>query len=317
MEEAQPLIVTKEEDSLRLDLFLKQRFPHFSRTYFQTLISDHLVLVNDEVVKKRQLLQEGDEVEVEFALTKELSLEAENIPLDIIYEDPYLIIVNKPPNFVVHPAPGNWSSTFVNALLYHLKDIQSVGDPLRPGIVHRLDKDTSGLLIAAKTSVAHQKLVEAFAMRKIHKEYLAICLGRVKEERITTKIHRHPFKRKEMSVSQNEGKVAITDVFPLLSINHLTLTQFILHTGRTHQIRVHMQFKHSYILGDTLYGNEEMNKKYKTTRQLLHAHRLHFIHPITSEEMHFEAPLPQEFVALFSSKPINIPFRHETNHSKS
>ena len=309
MEESHSLLVTTLEVGQRLDLFLKNRYPELSRTYFQQLIEQQLVLVNDKPSKKRELLKEGDEVEVEFALTKELSVDPENIPLDIIYEDDDIIVINKPFGLVVHPAPGNWSHTFVNALLYHCNMLQHVGAPLRPGIVHRLDKDTTGLLVAAKTEKAHQILVEAFALRKVHKEYLAVCLGVAKEERIETKIKRHPVKRKEMVASLTDGRISVTHVYPLLKINNFSLVQFVLETGRTHQIRVHMKYKNTPILGDDIYGNEQINSKQKTKRQLLHAFRLNFEHPISKKPLFFEAPIPTDFLPYMKNLLSPIPSR--------
>jgi 23S rRNA pseudouridine1911/1915/1917 synthase len=309
LEENTSLIVNPEDSGMRLDLFLKSRYPEQSRTYFQHLIEENLVLVNGLLVKKREKLQEGDEVEVEFALTKELSLEPENIPLDIIFEDDDIIVINKPPGLVVHPAPGNWSKTFVNALLYHCSHLKDVGSNLRPGIVHRLDKDTTGLLVAAKTQKAHQNLVEAFAQRKVHKEYLAICLGSVKEERIETKIKRHPVKRKEMVASREEGKIAVTHVFPIGKKADFSFVQFVLETGRTHQIRVHMKYKNTPILGDEIYGNTQVNNQKKTSRQLLHAYRLDFEHPVTKAKLSFEAPIPNDFLPYINTLSQTIPSR--------
>lgn len=309
MEESQILVVTSEEAGVRLDLFLKSRYPDQSRTYFQNLIDQNLVLVNEKLLKKREKLKEGDEVEVEFALTKELTLEPQNIPLDIIYEDDSIIVINKPVGLVVHPAPGNWSNTFVNALLYHCKQLENVGTALRPGIVHRLDKDTSGLLVAAKTEKAHQNLVEAFALRKVHKEYLAICIGSVKEERIETMIKRHPVKRKEMVASQSEGKLSVTHAHPLEKSAEFTFVQFVLETGRTHQIRVHMKYKNTPILGDDTYGIARINTQQKTSRQLLHAFRLNFEHPITKKPLFFEAPIPKDFLPYIKNINTEIPSR--------
>lgn len=288
-------ILSSEED-LRLDKLLAERFKEQSRSYFQHLIEKHLVLVNGEPVKKRIKLKAGDEVEIEFALTDELSLEPEDIPLDILFEDEDMIAVNKPAGLVVHPAPGNWSHTFVNALLFHCNQLDHVGSPLRPGIVHRLDKDTSGLLIAAKNEKAHQKLVAAFASRKVYKEYLAICIGMPKEEVISTHIARHPHKRKEMCVTEKGGKLAITHCFPLKKIGNFSLVKLVLETGRTHQIRVHMKFKGTPILGDETYGNKQINQKEKVSRQLLHAYRLQLTHPTKETPLSLEAPLPDDFL---------------------
>lgn len=310
MQEDNDTIIASQDDlNLRIDKVLAKHYPEQSRTYFQYLIKEGLVLVNGEPIKKREQLKLGDEIEIEFALTPELSLEPENIPLDIIYEDKDLIIVNKPAGLVVHPGAGNWSHTFVNALLFHCNAIQHVGEALRPGIVHRLDKDTSGLLLAAKTEAAHQKLVALFASRKVHKEYLALCIADPKEEEISLPIARHPVDRKKMTIAkEGEGKLATTLVYPLIKLGTLSLVQLVLLTGRTHQIRVHLKAKNAPILGDPLYGNSDWNKKYEAKRQLLHAYRLSFIHPITGKYLSFEAPLPPDMLK-FLKTPLKVPSR--------
>lgn len=294
------LIVSEAEAGLRLDKFLAQRFPEQSRTYFQHLIEKQLVLLNESPVKKREKVAAGDTVEVEFALTPELSLEPENIPLDILYEDEAILVVNKPAGLVVHPGTGNWSHTFVNALLYHCQDLNlETTVDLRPGIVHRLDKDTTGLLIAAKTEQAQAKLVAAFASRQVKKIYLAICIGKPKAETIQTYMGRHPTKRTAMAVL-SEGKLAITHVKPLKTWENLSLAEITLETGRTHQIRVHMQYRSTPILGDPIYGSSKANAHYNIHRQLLHAFRLEFSHPITGKQLNFEAPLPEDMKQFFS-----------------
>ncbi|MFS8563652.1 MAG: RluA family pseudouridine synthase [Rhabdochlamydiaceae bacterium] len=209
------LTVSGSEARVRLDKFLASHFPDYSRSYFQYLIENGFVLVNGEKLKKREIPLPGDEIEVCFQLTPELSLEPENIPLDILFEDEHLIAVNKPIGMVVHPAPGSPNHTFVNALLYHCKTLPDSGN-LRPGIVHRLDKDTSGVLIAAKTHEAHQKLVSMFCDRTIHKKYIAVCLGNPGTLEISAPIKRHPTRRQEMAVS-SEGKIAISRVKTLAS----------------------------------------------------------------------------------------------------
>ena len=290
--------VTEQEIDLRLDKLLSLRFPQFSRTYFQNLIEKGCVLLNKEVVKKRQKPELEDEVEVCFELTKELDLSPENIPLKILFEDNHLIAVDKPAAMVVHPAPGHPSGTFANALLYHCKNLPCE-DSLRPGIVHRLDKDTSGVLIAAKTQQAHQKLVEAFSNRSIEKTYLAIAIGKVQEGLIDAPIKRHPVHRKEMAVDPS-GKEAKT-FCNLLSYNgSFSLASIRLITGRTHQIRVHLKHRNTAILGDSVYGNEGLNRQHKVLRQLLHAHEVRFSHPITGEPLSITAPIPPRPTRVYS-----------------
>ncbi len=199
--------VSPEEAEMRLDKLLCSHFPEHSRTYFQYLIEEGCVLVNGAVLKKKDIPKIGDEIEVCFLFTPELSLEPQDIPLDILFEDDHLIAVNKPVNMVVHPAPGHPKDTFVNALLFHCRKLESV-DPVRPGIVHRLDKDTSGVLLAAKTSQAHAKLVAIFSERRIQKTYIAVCAGTPKEGLIDAPIKRHPVQRKEMTVCFEKGKEA-------------------------------------------------------------------------------------------------------------
>lgn len=296
IEETDLLIVTEEEAGERLDKLLSQRFKeHYSRTYFQYLIDEHLVLLNGIPVKKRIKPQIGDEIEVQFAAAPEIKLVPEEIPLSIIYEDEYLLAINKPAGMVVHPAPGNWSKTFVNALLYHCGHLEGEQASLRPGIVHRLDKETSGVLVAAKTLEMQQKLITLFASRQVYKEYIAICIGKAKEGEIAAPIGRHPIHRKQMAVVPN-GKQAIS-FCKLLGWNEkLSLVQVIIATGRTHQIRVHLKYMGTPVLGDNLYGNSSLNHYYGAQRQLLHAAKVKFNHPLTGQELELTAPLPADML---------------------
>ncbi len=284
--------IQESEEGLRLDKVLVQRFPEQSRSYFQSLIERELVLLNDKAVKKRAQVKPGHEVTITFALTPEISLEPEAIPLDIVYEDEHILAINKPVGLVVHPGPGNWSGTFVNGLLHHCKSIENVGEELRPGIVHRLDKNTSGLLLAAKTSKAHKKLVELFAERRIQKTYWAICVGQPGGGSIDAPIARHPVHRKRMAVREG-GKAAITHYETLSFDGALSLVEAKPKTGRTHQIRVHLKHLGAPILGDETYGSKQANSKYKVEHHLLHAHKLEFLHPITGNPLVLEAPLPE------------------------
>ena len=277
---------------LRLDQYLALEFPHQSRTYFQRLIEEGLVLVNGQNVKKRTLLEIGDSVEVEFALTPELDLEPEEIPLDVVFEDEHLIVINKPPGLVVHPAPGHWKGTFVNALLFHCKGLERTEKDLRPGIVHRLDKDTSGLLVAAKTAASHRKLVEAFASRAVFKEYEAIVSGHPAPQTIDKPIGRDPKDRKKMAALESGGKHARTEIKPLQTFKEFSLISARLHTGRTHQIRVHLKAIGHPIVGDILYGFKALNVRLAAKRQMLHAKRLKFQHPLTGRLLEFEVPRP-------------------------
>jgi 23S rRNA pseudouridine1911/1915/1917 synthase len=292
------LIVTDEMIEQRLDRLLSMQFPTYSRTYFQYLIEEGFVLVNGLPIKKKDKPKAGDEIEICFQLTPEINLEPENIPLDILYEDDHLLAIHKPAGMVTHPAPGHYTGTFVHGLLYHCKSLPQA-DTLRPGIVHRLDKDTSGILLAAKTSEAHQKLVEMFCERKLEKTYLAICIGTPGSGRIEAPIKRHPTRRKEMAVDPT-GKPATSICKVLAFDGKLSLVEVQLITGRTHQIRVHLKHKGAPILGDPVYGAPAWNKKYEASRQMLHAHRLKFKHPITGVLIDLQAPLPDDF------KKINL-----------
>ena len=293
------LFFIEETDSqLRLDQLLVQKFPGFSRTYFQDLIEKGLVSLNGEFVKKRTKPRFGDEIEVEFILSSGIDLIPQNIPLDIIYEDKELIVVNKSPGMVVHPAAGNHENTFVHALLWHCQNQLPGNDPMRPGIVHRLDKDTSGLLIAAKTTLTHQVLVKAFSERKVRKKYLAVTVGNPGDGEIKTLIGRDPKNRQKMAVLEDKGKEAITRFKTLQLSDDLAIVEVDLLTGRTHQIRVHMQHHKTPILGDAVYGSKKTNEKFRIQRQLLHAWQLELIHPKTGDLLKFEAPIPADIRSI-------------------
>jgi len=304
-DESDLILITEQEEGERLDKILAKRFQEIqSRTYFQFLIDEGRVLLNGVAVKKRSKPMAGDEVEINFIITPEVKLIPENIPLDIVYEDDDIIVINKPVGMVVHPAPGHWSGTFVNALLYHCKDLipetsATIASYPRPGIVHRLDKETSGLLIAAKSSLALQRLIEMFSSREIYKEYLAICIGNPGDRSITAPIGRHPVHRKQMAVLEEGGKPSLSICKALAWNDKLSLVSVNLATGRTHQIRVHMRHIGTPILGDSTYGNVQMNKRYHTTRQLLHAYILRFKHPITGKLLEFKAAIPEDMSSKF------------------
>jgi len=289
------IIITEEEANSRLDAILAKRYEgRKSRTYFQSLIDSGDVLLNGEPTKKRMLAKEGDCVEITWVFPPEIDLTPEDIPLEILFEDEDIIVVNKPVGLVVHPAPGNWSHTFVNALLYHCQELKQWGKgEMRPGIVHRLDKETSGVLVAAKTILAHQRLVELFSKREVEKEYLAVCLGNPGDVTLDSPIGRHPVHRKRMAVLE-KGKKATTVCSSLATDGELSLVKIRLLTGRTHQIRVHLHHRNTPVLGDSVYGNAAKNEKYGAKRQLLHARRLKFIHPMTGKEMDIVAPLPDD-----------------------
>jgi 23S rRNA pseudouridine1911/1915/1917 synthase len=309
MNDEDTFFVSEEEQGERLDKILAQRFSAAgSRTYFQFLIDEGKVLLNGIPVKKRIKPKSGDEVEIEYVLTPELTLKAEDIPLNILYEDDALLVVNKPSGMVVHPAPGHWSGTFVNALLFHCKSdfpvfgAVSPAQDLRPGIVHRIDKETSGLLLAAKTGQAQQRLIEMFAGRQVYKEYLAICVGNPGVGSIDSPIGRHPSNRKMMAIVEN-GRQALTHYRTLAFDGKISLVNVIIATGRTHQIRVHMKHRGTPVLGDHLYGIASFNAKYGADRQMLHASKLRLAHPISGKPLEFEAEVPQDMQRLMKVFP--------------
>lgn len=287
--------VTEENSKKRVDVFLAELIDDFSRSYIQKGIEEGWVKVNGKTVKPNYKLKCGDVVEAQIPAPKALSLEPENIPLDIIYEDQDIIVINKPRGMVVYPAPGNYSGTLVNALLYHAKDLSGINGVLRPGIVHRLDKDTSGAIVVAKNDQAHRTLADQFKGKKVKKTYLAIVWGNLPEDRATIEapIGRHPVKRVEMAVDAKHGKEAITHFKVLERFGDFTFVEVNIETGRTHQIRVHMSYIGHPVVGDPLYSRKK--NPFDIKGQALHAFRLGLYHPRSGEFMTFEAPVPEDF----------------------
>ncbi|MBN1914452.1 MAG: RluA family pseudouridine synthase [Parachlamydiales bacterium] len=283
-------IIYSEETSERIDKYLSCLFPH-SRTYFQFLLENGCVLVNGKIVKKRTLLKKNDEMDIFFLQTIANPIMPEDIPLDILYEDEHLLAINKPANFVVHPAPGNWEHTFVHALLFYVKKNNFTSETLRPGIVHRLDKDTTGVLLAAKTPLAQQKLIDLFAQRALKKTYIALCYGTPQEGEYRAPIGRHPVLRQQMAIHE-KGKEAVTEIRVLVNASPFSLVKASPKTGRTHQIRLHLRALGAPILGDTLYGNNTINEKFSMRQQQLHAYSLEFIHPFSQKLLTIKAPIP-------------------------
>jgi 23S rRNA pseudouridine1911/1915/1917 synthase len=281
------------EENERIDTFLSKKFDFKSRSYFQYLIENNAVLINKKKIKKNSSPKKGDLVEVFFLPLPEISLTPEEIPLDIIYEDRDIICINKKADMVVHPAPGNFSKTLVNALLFKFSNLKTL-DPLRPGIVHRLDKDTSGVLIAAKNESSHRKLIEIFSKREIEKKYICICVKNPGNQTLSAPIGRHPVNRKKMSVRIN-GKEAVSKFRVISKTEDFSLVSSQIFTGRTHQIRVHLAHLKAPILGDEIYGNKKINKLLNTKRQFLHAHTLSLKHPITGKDLFLKAPPPEDF----------------------
>ena len=294
----------------RLDAFLAARLPDLSRSRIQTLIREQYIVVNDQPAKPRDAVKTGDRIAIAVPEAVPLNAAPQDIPLDILFEDDDLIVLNKAPGIVVHPAPGNPDGTLVNALLHHCAGhLSGIGGVERPGIVHRLDKDTSGCLVIAKSNAAHQSLVSQFSERStMEKLYLAVTQGIPKppHDTIFTHLGRHPVNRQKMAVvNPPGGKTAITDYQVLASdaSTHTALVLCHLHTGRTHQIRVHMHHKGTPLVGDPIYGKPSKTAEL-TGRLMLHAWRLSFDHPITGRHLQFEAPIPLEFRFWTSSATL-------------
>lgn len=285
----------------RIDSFLAARISELSRSRIQALIREQFIQINGHPAKPRDAVKLGDRITVIIPEAVPLDAAPQDILLDILFEDEDLVVLNKAPGMVVHPAPGNPDGTLVNALLHHCQGkLSGIGGVERPGIVHRLDKDTSGCLVVAKSDAAHQSLVTQFSERStMEKLYLAVTQGIPKPEKDTifTHIGRHPVNRQKMAViNPPGGKTAITD-YETLASDAATLTSFVLchlHTGRTHQIRVHMHHKGAPLVGDPIYGKPSKTSEL-TGRLMLHAWRLSFEHPISKKRHRFEAPIPQEF----------------------
>lgn len=289
------------ENGLRLDIYLSQIIEGISRSYVQKLIKEGRVSVNGKAndVKKHQL-KAGDEVRLVLPQPELLSAQPENIPIEIVYEDDQVIVVNKPQGMVVHPAPGNYTGTLVNALMYHCKDqLSTINGVIRPGIVHRIDKDTSGLLMIAKTDLAHRTLAEELKAYKSERIYYALVCGEMKNKSgvIKTYLGRSPANRLKMAVLR-EGREAITHFEVMKHYHDYTLVKCQLETGRTHQIRVHLQHIGYPIVGDPLYGSPKA--KLKHDGQLLHAASLGFTHPVTGEFMTFTSELPGYFQKILT-----------------
>ena len=285
----------------RIDKFLSCRLEEVSRSYIQKLIKEGHVSVNGKPVKANYKLGAGDEISVEIPEAKEPDILPEDIPLDILYEDQDILVVNKPKGMVVHPAAGHYSGTLVNALMYHCKDsLSGINGVMRPGIVHRIDMDTTGSLLVCKNDEAHRILAEQLKEHTIRREYHAIVYGNIKEDTgtVNAPIGRHPTDRKKMSINHKNGKQAVTHYEVLERFGNFTYIRCRLETGRTHQIRVHMASLHHPLLGDEVYGPSSRPPFPGLKGQVLHAKILGIYHPATGEYMEFDAPLPKYFVDL-------------------
>ena len=292
------LLKVSEGEEGRLDKYLSDKLEDMTRSYLKKLISDDkAVLVNGNPAKPNYKLKPGDIIELAVPEPIELEIKAENIPLDIVYEDNDMLVVNKPQGMVVHPAAGNYTGTLVNALLYHCGDsLSGINCEKRPGIVHRIDKDTSGLLLVAKNDNAHQKLSSQIKEHSLTRAYKALVHGNIKQDsgRIDAPIGRHPSDRKKMTITDKNSREAVTNFRVLERYGRYTFVECILETGRTHQIRVHMSKNGHPIVGDKTYGVKK--EEFNLAGQLLHAYKVGFIHPVSGEYMEFVSELPDYYM---------------------
>jgi len=291
--------VTRDDEKKRLDVFLADKLQD-SRSFLKKSIVEGWVKVNGSVVKPNYKLRQEDQIIVTVPQVLQPSIDPEDIPLDIIFEDRDIIVINKPRGLVVYPAPGNYSGTLINALLNHTKDLSTHGGTMRPGIVHRLDKYTSGVIVVAKNDIAHINLSKQLKNREVKKVYQTLVWGKVQEDRATINapIGRHPIKRKEMVVTTKNSKEAITHFKVLERFDEFTFLEVAIETGRTHQIRVHMKFIGHPIVGDPIYSRKKV--PFEIDGQALHAYKLGFRHPSNNQYMEFEAPLPDDMSLILN-----------------
>lgn len=292
-------ILVEDTDGIRIDRYLSEYYTDFSRSYLQKLLKDGGVLVDGKIVKSNYKVSSGERILMEIPEAVEPKILPEEIALDILYEDADIILVNKPKGMVVHPAAGHDSGTLVNALLAHCGDLSGINGVLRPGIVHRIDRDTTGVLVACKNDIAHNAIAEQLKVHSITRVYFAIVHGRISEDEgtIDAPIGRHPTDRKKMSINEKNGKPAVTHYHVLQRSERFTYLECRLETGRTHQIRVHMASAGHPLLGDSVYGPAHC--PYPGLQgQTLHAGILGLIHPRTGEYLEVQAPLPQYFMEL-------------------
>lgn len=298
MSELFEILISEEHNGERLDKFISTKIKDITRSYVQKLIKNNCVSVDDKIENdKNYKVLTGQTLKIEIPSPELLDLSPENIPLDIVYEDEDLLVVNKPKGLVVHPAPGNYNGTLVNALMYHCGDsLSSINGTIRPGIVHRIDKDTSGLLIVAKNDFAHKSLAEQIKEHSFSREYEAIVYGNIKNDTgtIDAPIGRHKVDRKKMTVTKENSRAAITHYTVLGRYKRFTHVRLKLETGRTHQIRVHMSYIGHPVAGDPVYGPKSIIKE--LNGQCLHARHIGFIHPRTGKYMDFESDLPDYFI---------------------
>jgi 23S rRNA pseudouridine1911/1915/1917 synthase len=288
------LVVPKEHAKLRLDRFLAKHLPKHSRSRLQQLIRDGFVRLNGAITRPRHVVRSGDKIEFTEPPLEKIETKPEAIPLEVLFEDKDLMVINKPAGLVVHPGAGHREHTLVNALLHHCSTLSGIGGKERPGIVHRLDKETSGCLVIAKNDGTHRELSRQFAQRTVEKIYLALVAGKLRKQTgvIEEKIGRHPVHRHRMSASSSRGRPAKTEYRVVRSTNQTSLIECRLHSGRTHQIRVHLHHLGHPVLGDKVYASR-LAKDFP--RQMLHAWKIGFRHPRSADWKTFEAPLPDDF----------------------
>lgn len=297
----EPIIYTTEQARERLDVFLTRHQPAMSRAHIQKLITEGKALVDGKARKANYKLRRGEQVSLQVPEPEPVEIKAENIPLDVLYEDEDIIVVNKARGMVVHPAAGIYTGTLVNALLYHCRDLSGINGEIRPGIVHRLDKDTSGVMVCAKNDKAHINLAEQIRTKAAHRVYQAIVYGNIKEEAGIVKgdIGRHPTDRKKMAIVRENGKPAVTHFKVLERFGAYTFIECRLETGRTHQIRVHMASIGHPLVNDPKYGPKKTSP-FAIAGQALHSLMLVLKHPATGKEMTFEAPLPDDMKKIIT-----------------
>ena len=299
--------VGSEYEGMRLDKYLSEQIEEATRSYLEKLIDNNYVKINSKIINKNgRKLKLGEKIEVLIPEEENIDIEAENISLDIVYENNDFIVINKNYGMVVHPAYGNYTGTLVNALLYYTNNLSSINGNIRPGIIHRLDKDTSGLILVAKNNYAHAKLASMFTDKTIHKTYLCIVKGNFSEEnlngRIENLIGRDSKNRKKMAVVKENGKIAISNYRVIEQVEGYSLVEVAIETGRTHQIRVHMKSINHVILGDSTYGSEDKNVK----RQMLHAYKLEFLNPLDNKKYIFKGKLFDDFIEVAKRLRFNI-----------
>ncbi|BBO18246.1 pseudouridylate synthase, 23S rRNA or tRNA-specific [Candidatus Brocadia pituitae] len=320
--------IKKVFDDKRIDRYLAARLPDYSRTFIQKLIKEGVVLVNGRTVKSSYDIQRGDFISVHVPVLEESKIVPEDIPLRIVYEDDYLMLINKPYDMVVHPAGGHPSGTLVNAVAFHCQNLSQVNGPLKAGIVHRLDRDTSGIMLVIKSDAVHSHIAMQFEKRYVKKEYLAVVEGELRfdSDEIYLPIGRHKNDRQRMAVRRDTGKEAVSVYEVIERFRGYTLVKIMPKTGRTHQIRVHMRSIGHPVVADFMYSNHEscylsdlLEKERETgevpiiERQALHAHRIEFFHPIENKKMEFQADLPEDISRLVTMLREVRPRRNSNN----